>query len=536
MGICSLAFTRLLKPSSIVVELDTSSFPLQFVMQRRTFLQNTSLATLGMAVRSIAAPVPRIAYGGISIESSTYGHIRSHIEDFTILRGTALDDSARFAYLKKRYDIPFMPTLVATAVPGGPIARPDYDKMKAEFLDRLHALLPLDGLYLPMHGAMFVEGMQDAEGDWYTAARKVVGEQCLMSASYDLHGNISKKIIDTLDMLSAFRTAPHIDREETQIRACDMLVKCLREKIRPTLLWATIPVLMPGERSSTEWDPGKRLWAQLPELNQTPGILDVSMLVGYVWADEPRSAASVVVTGTNRAAEERVAKNLAQQYWDARREFQFGTTVCSLDECLKKAMASPTHPVVLADSGDNPTGGGNGDQATVLEALIKANAQGVVFGGIADRPATEACYQAGVGATIPMSIGATLDRYASKPVKVRATVKALLENAPPEKREAAVQINGITLILSAYRRPYHEIVDFTKLGVDPKAAKILVVKSGYLEPQIKAIANPNLMALTDGSINQDIVHLPKNQYRPPTFPFVDDLTYTPQVYLSARNK
>lgn len=259
------------------------------------------------------------------------------------------------------------------------------------------------------------------------------------------------------------------------------------------------------------------------------------MLVGYVWADEPRGGASVVITGTNPAAEEKVAKNLAQQYWDARKQFDFGSEVCTLDACVQKAMNSKTFPVVLADSGDNPTGGGNGDQATVLEALLKAGAKGVVYGGIADRPAVEACYKAGVGATIPLSIGATLDPYASKPVKVQATVKALLGDVVAAKREAAVQIGGVTLILSAYRRPYHEIVDFTKLGVDPKATRILVVKSGYLEPQIKAIANPNLMALTDGAINQDIVHLPENKYRRPTYPFVDDLTYTPTVYTSTRS-
>ena len=111
------------------------------------------------------------------------------------------------------------------------------EKIYADFFkSTVSDALPLDGLYLPMHGAMFVEGMQDAEGDWYGAARKLVGPKCLMSASYDLHGNISKKIIDNLDMLSAFRTAPHIDREETMTRACDMLVKCLSEKIRPTLM------------------------------------------------------------------------------------------------------------------------------------------------------------------------------------------------------------------------------------------------------------------------------------------------------------
>ena len=506
-------------------------------MQRRLFLKTASATTLAtLATRNVwAAPTPRIAFGGIGIESSTYSCIRARMEDFTILRGNQAIENQRFQFLK-RYSAPFLPTLVATAVPGGPVASETYAKIKAEFLERLTALLPLDGLYLPMHGAMFVEGMQDAEGDWYESARKVVGPKCLMSASYDLHGNISKHIIDMIDMMSAFRTAPHIDRQETMSRACDMLVKCIQENLRPTLVWATIPVLMPGERSSTEWEPAKHLWAQLPELNKVPGVLDVSMLVGYVWADEPRSAASVVVTGTNPAAEEKIAKNLAQQYWDARREFNFGDEVYSLDDCIAKAMKSSTHPFVLADSGDNPTGGGNGDQATVLEALLKAGAKDVVFGGIADRPAVNACYKAGLGKTIPLSIGATLDPLASKPVKVQATVKALLDERNPAKREAAVQIQGITLILSAYRRPYHEIVDFTKLGVDPKAAKILVVKSGYLEPQIKAIANPNLMALTDGSINQDIVHLPKNKYRPPTFPFVDDLTFTPSVYISTRSR
>src|SRR5580700_11488157 len=256
-------------------------------MYRRSFLsimRGASLTAL-TAIRGTAqtpARGPRIAYGGISIECSTYSRLRTRMNEFTILRDAELTSSDRFQFLR-RYPVTFMPTLVATAVPGGPVERKTYDTIKAEFLKRLEALLPLDGLYLPMHGAMFVEGMQDAEADWYQAARKVVGPACLLSASYDLHGNISQPIIDTLDMMSAFRTAPHIDREETMLRATAMLLHCLREKIRPSLMWAPVPVLMPGERSSTEWEPGKRLWAQLPTLNREAGILDVSMLVGYVW-------------------------------------------------------------------------------------------------------------------------------------------------------------------------------------------------------------------------------------------------------------
>jgi microcystin degradation protein MlrC len=518
-------------------------------MYRRSFLsfmRGASLTALTAMADRAQTPARdlRIAYGGIGIECSTYSRLRTRMNEFTILRGAELTSSDRFKFLK-RYPVAFMPTLVATATPGGPVERKTYETIKGEFLKRVEALLPLDGLYLPMHGAMFVEGMQDAEADWYDAARRVVGPGCLLSASYDLHGNISQPIIDTLDMLSAFRTAPHIDREETMLRATDMLLHCSREKIRPALMWAPIPVLMPGERSSTEWDPGKRLWAQLPALNREPGILDVSLLVGYVWADEPRSTAAVVITGTAPETQRRIATNLAQQYWDARAEFKFGTETCTVDDCVQRAIDAKTQPAILADSGDNPTGGGNSDQATVLESLLSHKAQSVVFAGITDRPATEACYKASVGARILLSIGATLDPKASQPVKTEAVVRFLLAEADPAHREAVVQIpieagalprQGITLVLSAYRRPYHDIQDFTRLGLDPKSFKIIVVKSGYLSPELAPIANPSLMALSDGAINQDIVHLPANRYRSPSYPFVTDLRFTPKVYGSARNR
>ena len=114
-------------------------------------------------------------------------------------------------------------------------------------------------------------------------------------------------------------------------------------------------------------------------------------------------------------------------------------------------------------------------------------------------------------------------------------MKFLLPASDPLLREAVVQIEGVTLVLSARRRPYHDLVDFTRLGLQPKSFKIIVVKSGYLSPELSPLANPSLMALSDGSINQDIVHLPKNRRRVPSYPFVADLTFTPKVYVSARS-
>ncbi|MGO9270383.1 MAG: M81 family metallopeptidase [Terriglobia bacterium] len=510
-------------------------------MRRRTFLKNVTLAALtselkrsGFSREGRATPGKRVAFGGIQIECSTYSRIRALMEDFTVRRGQELADEPFFSLLKA-YPYLFRPTLLATAVPGGPVERETYQSLKAEFLHRLTALLPLDGLYLPMHGAMYVEDMQDAEGDWISAAREVVGNDCLITASFDLHGSLSRRVIDNLDMLSAFRTAPHIDREETARRACDMLVHCLDQRIRPTMVWAPIPVLMPGERSSTLYEPAKHLWAQLSGMSVEPGVLDASLLVGYVWADEPRATASAVLTGTEPHRLKQDALSLAQQYWDARREFKFGVPTGTLSECIEQAQHSKTRPVVISDSGDNPTGGGTGDRAEILAELLKHKVQNAVIAGIADRPATEACYRAGVGAELPLRIGGTLDPQGSEPVEVTAKVVFLLSTDSPPERQAVVDVRGISVVLTARRRPFHDIRDFTSLGLEPRSFQIVAVKAGYLVPEIAQIANPNLMALTDGAINEDIEHLP-SKYRIPTYPFVPDLQWRPFTVVSARSQ
>ncbi|WP_028742624.1 M81 family metallopeptidase [Rhizobium leguminosarum] len=476
----------------------------------------------------------RIAVGGIHTECSTYNPVLNEEKDFRVVRGEALLASPYFAFLKD-YDAEFLPTIHARAIAGGPVSRATYEAFKGEFLERLKPMLPLDGLYLAMHGAMYVEGMEDAEGDWIGAARAAVGEDCTVSASYDLHGNVTQCIIDALDIYSTYRTAPHIDVEETMRRAVSMLVKSLKVGERPILLWAPIPVVLPGERTSTVDEPAKSLYDMLPGIDALDGVWDASLMVGYVWADEPRATAAAIVTGTDRAVLEREAKRLARAYWNAREDFVFGCETGSLEECVEKAIASPTAPVVLAESGDNPTGGGVGDRADVLAELIARGATGVVFAGIADKAATEACYAAGIGAELELSVGASLDPKGSKPVVARFTVKFLHETSDPSDRQAVVSVSGIDLVLSAKRRPYHNIADFTRLGLDAHRAKIVVVKSGYLSPELAPIANPNLMALSTGVVDQFVERLPRLRKQHPTYPFDKDFAFEPQVFLSARS-
>ncbi|CAN7264928.1 M81 family metallopeptidase [Phyllobacterium sp. LjRoot231] len=477
----------------------------------------------------------RIAVGGIHIECSTYNPVLNEEKDFRVVRGEGLLSDPYFAFLKD-YEAEFLPTVHARAIAGGPVSRSTYESFKTEFLNRLKTLLPLDGLYLAMHGAMYVEGMEDAEGDWINAARTLVGDDCVLSASYDLHGNVSQRILDALDMYSTYRTAPHIDVEATMRRSVSMLVKSLKSGVKPLLLWAPIPVVLPGERTSTVDQPAKGLYEMLPEIDAIEGVWDASLMVGYVWADEPRATAAAILTGTDRTVLEREAKRVAQAYWDAREAFVFGCETGSIEECVAKAVVSPTAPVILADSGDNPTGGGVGDRADVLAELLVKGATGTIFAGIADNAAAEACYAAGVGARLDLTIGASLDTKGSKPVSANVEVKFLLETTDPASREAVVSTGGIDVVLSAKRRPYHNIADFTRLGLHPHSAKIIVVKSGYLSPELAPLANPNLMALSPGVVDQFVERLPRTRKGKPTYPFDKHFSFEPKVTLSARSE
>ncbi len=474
----------------------------------------------------------RIAVAGLHTECSTYNPVLAREADFRVLRGPAMLRDGYFDFLT-HFPAEFITILHARAIAGGPVERCSYDRWKAEILDGIKAALPLDGVYLAMHGAMFVEGMFDAEGDFISAVREAVGPDVLIAASYDLHGNVSQKIIDSLDMFSTYRTAPHIDVADTMRRAVTMLVRALRSGQRPAVAWAPVPVLLPGERTSTQDEPARSFYTQLSAVEDPTGIWDASFQVGYVWADEPRATACAVITGTDRAAMAAAARHLAQDYWNIREGFVFGTRTGSIEECVNWAMTAGSGPAVLAESGDNPTGGGVGDRAEVLAELIARDAQGVVFAGIADKAATDAAYAAGVGRSIDLSIGATLDT-SSKPVYAEAEVVFLLETDEPRLREAVVRIGGIELVLTARRRPFHNIADFTRLGLDPRTAKIVVVKSGYLSPDLGPLANPSLMALSPGVVDQFVERLERKHKSVPQYPFDKDFAFTPQVLWSSR--
>ena len=196
----------------------------------------------------------RIGIGGIAIESSTFSPQKTGLDSFVIHRGAEYLEHTPFfenGTFEGRTDVEWFPSLKARSIPNGVVLAETYHSLKTEMLERIRESLPLDGFFFDVHGAMSVDGIDDAEGDLATSIRELVGVDCIISAGMDLHGNITETLVSVIDCFTAYRQAPHLDAMETKARAVRNLLDLLDRGVRPSRAWLKVPVVLPGERTST---------------------------------------------------------------------------------------------------------------------------------------------------------------------------------------------------------------------------------------------------------------------------------------------
>lgn len=478
---------------------------------------------------------PRIGIAGISIESSTFSPHRSGGEAFTIRQGDGLLGWYPFLALGEqlRAAAEWVPIYHGRSLPGGAVETATYEGMRDAIVAGLRATGPLDGLLLDIHGAMSVVGLDDAEADLAEAVRAALGHDPLVSATLDLHGNVSERLVDAVDVITCYRMAPHEDVWNTKERAAHHLLARLRSSVgtdpaarRPWKAWVPVPVLLPGEKTSTRLEPAKSLYEEVARVASLPGVVDAALWIGYAWADEPRSRASIVVTGDEPAQVSAHAQRVARMVWDAREEFSFVAPAMQLEDALALAVdADARRPFVISDSGDNPTAGGTGDVSWTLARLLEhpALADGLrcVHASVFDPPAVAAARAAGVGSTVSLQVGGRVDTTA-EPARVVGQVLSVVEGDPVAGAQVVVRCGGVHAIVTQRRKPFHHLADFLALGIDPREFDIVVVKIGYLEPELYDLAADWVLALTPGGVDQDLLRLGHRRIQPGTFPFERD--------------
>lgn len=223
-----------------------------------------------------------------------------------------------------------------------------------------------------------------------------------------------------------------------------------------------MPILLPGEKTSTRIEPGKSLYAKVPDIANEEGVIDAAIWIGYAWADEPRNHAVVMVTGDDKEKVEKGAETLAQSFWDVRNQFDFVAPTTTLEESLKMALSSQKHPFMISDMGDNPTAGGAGDVTWTLQQLLARpefksdKGPSLIYASIPGPEFVEKALEIGVGGKIKATAGAAVDDRFAGPLELEGTIEAIKSGDVNAEVEVVVKIGSIQAIVT--KKESHTII------------------------------------------------------------------------------
>ena len=464
----------------------------------------------------------RIFAGGIIHETNSFHPQLTRVESFEIHRAAALLDDPGVKPFREN-EVEVIPSLWPEAIPSGPVEYQTYRYFRDSLLDDLQACGTVDGVCLFLHGAMVVDGIGCGEMDLVRSIREIVGPDVLISASLDLHGNIDPDLGSYANILTAYRTAPHIDMEETRQRAASLLIHCIKNRLKPVPVIVKIPVMIAGDPAITDEQPAADLYAKLLDIDKVPGIVTSSLMIGYSWSDIPNIGSSTIVVAENekyRDVAVTEASSLAADFWSKRGDFSFTVPTGTIEESIGIAEDFADGPVFISDSGDNVTSGAAGDVPSFVEKLLAADVRNVVVAGIIDSRAVDVCRKTGVGSSANLSLGGKIDTVNAKPLPVDGKVVHLTDSG------AVLRSRGVDIIIAEKRTAFSTIDSFAAFDVNPAAYKVVVVKLGYLFPELKEIAKHTVLAFSPGFASQKL-DLPYKNIPRPIYPLDPGFDWAP---------
>ena len=309
-------------------------------------------------------------------------------------------------------------------------------------------------------------------------------EACRIAASLDFHGNVSPQMAETANILVGYQTYPHIDQRARGLLAAELLTRTVKGEVRPVCHVAKPPMILNLLGQDTDREPMAGLMARARDAEKRPGVLSVSLMAGFPYADVPRDGAERHRRGRRRPRElaKHVAEELAAEMWDVREQLYVAVPGAGGGGARRHGLDTATRSL-LVDLGDNIGGGSAGDGTVLLAELLRAEGEGFRRACCTPRPRCEQAKTAGVGGTFEVTVGGAVDRLHGEPVHVRGVVRSLHDGkwVETEARHGGRRQNdqghtavidlgdGNTLVLNSLRTPPFSLGQLTSLGIDPRA-------------------------------------------------------------------
>jgi len=486
--------------------------------------------------------VLRISVGQISSESDHFVSVPCELEFFRQtgfvlegesaleLRGTSGEVAGMLAVLAADPEVQAVPLLAARANSAGPLSTACYQWLRGGLLDALRRALPVDGVLLSHHGSMAATDEDDPEGDIAAEVRRMVGPDVPIAMTLDLHGNVTRRMVEAADVIVGYEQYPHHDVAETGSRAARLLLRTLRGEVLPAMAYAKLPMLLTAFHGSTEGDgPFARMMRRAKSL-EGPGILSTSMfLVGsYIDVPEMGSGALVISDGDPESSA-RECRRLAAEFWQMRGEFEVKTY--SVAEAVARGREIAGGPVLLLDTADTTGGGAAGDGAGLIRGLVAAGVEEPSLAMVVDPEAAAACAVAGCGRTLTLALGHKLDPQWGKPVAVTGVVRRVFEGrfvysggvlggrSATMGPSAVFEAGNLSILIASNATYDWADEQYRCAGLDPQRVKFVGVKNmmnfrhGYKE-SMKAAFVLDL----PGPTPADLRMLPFRRVRAPVYP------------------
>lgn len=502
-----------------------------------------------------------VLLGGFAHETNTFAADTTDREQFRSRRGYAGEeipekmrgtntceggviDVAEEGGVDLRY------TISASATPGGVVGAEAYEFYTDRIVSGAEAHREeLDGVVLCLHGAMVPERMDDGEGPLVERVREVVGPDVPIAVTLDLHGNITDRLVAAADVLVAYEEYPHTDMGDTGRRAMRLLHRTMRGEVDPTTAVERPPVLAMTPKQNTREAPMADLMAAAREQERRDGVLKVNVFPGFQQADVPSMGFSVpVVTDDDPELAREVARDLAERVWDRRERFVGDYP--EPEEAVARAKrlvadgATEDGPVVMADAGDNPGGGGAADGTTVLRELLDQEVTNAGFAIMRDPEAVDAAVEAGVGERVTVTVGGKIDDLHGDPIEgvdgyVAVLTDGEFENTGPMATGSENHLgrtvrfecgaeDGVSVFLTENRLQPLDAEIWRHAGVQPERLDVLVVKSSnHYRADYEPMASEVIQVNTPGLAVMDPRKFEFERIRRPQFPLdeMDDDAY-----------
>ena len=408
-----------------------------------------------------------------------------------------------------------IPSVYAVALPSGTVELDTYNYYADQILDKVRENPDLDGVYIFFHGSMEVEEIGSGELYLLKQIKKLVPERCLFAISLDAHANITDELSSYADIVSGFKTVPHVDQRECQLRSAKALVYCLQNGIRPTTKTVRVPFLLKNDTLQTAYEPLKTLIAETLKLEEGDDILCANLFLGHCWIDAPNTSASTVVTAIESSVADRVAKDLANKLWNTRRDYKFLIEAEPPLECVKRALLGEENRIFITDSGDNTTAGAEGDRTDILKMMIDAAPnKSVCVAGITDFETVNELWNSPDGEVVTV-------RKLGISGKVKSHGDILGWTKEIIGRSLTISFGNIDAVFTEYRSAFIEKGNFDKANVDLLSYRVVTVKLGYLFTELKPFADRELFALSDGASCVELERLGLTKIVRPMFPLDD---------------